>query len=486
MKSAHPTGHQELGDRAEGDGGVPSGIAAICALVVLGMATIAFAYWPGIMIDDARWQYQQSVDNAYEDWHPPAMAWVWHHLMLLEPGPGPMLLLQLSLYWAGIAMIALWVHRQGSPRLGVLAACAGWLPAPLALMGIVVKDSLMAGTLSSAVGFMLWSTTALNISHRRALGIAALIAILLAATLRANAFLACAPLALAALPRSFLSSGPRLALSALVSTAILAMAPGAVAAALHAEDMDTQLSLIIFDLGGITEHTGLNQFPDLRVANPVAVNHRCYDPFEWDSYSTWARRPCPLGYERFQSLVDEGDTDPRTVWVHAVVTHPIAYAQHRLAHFNISTWFLVPDNPEPTAWTQSVSNPWNFRVSPNPVLEAVDSAANEAAKSPLGWPICWIALALAVLITCRSAKLDRNVTAISASALLYGMGYLVFGVAAGMRYYIWTMIGAALAAVLAASELSRRRSPLDRGSAILPAAIVLVPAALAAVARLTF
>ena len=46
------------------------------------------------MIDDARWQYQQSVDNAYEDWHPPLMAWIWHYLMLLEPGPGPMLVLQ--------------------------------------------------------------------------------------------------------------------------------------------------------------------------------------------------------------------------------------------------------------------------------------------------------------------------------------------------------------------------------------------------------
>jgi len=40
------------------------------------MATIAYAYWPGIMIDDARWQYQQAVDNAYEDWHPPLMAWI--------------------------------------------------------------------------------------------------------------------------------------------------------------------------------------------------------------------------------------------------------------------------------------------------------------------------------------------------------------------------------------------------------------------------
>ena len=43
----------------------------------LGFGVVACAYWPGVMIDDARWQYQQAVDNAYEDWHPPLMAWTW-------------------------------------------------------------------------------------------------------------------------------------------------------------------------------------------------------------------------------------------------------------------------------------------------------------------------------------------------------------------------------------------------------------------------
>src|SRR6476619_2374615 len=81
-------------------------LVLVLVLAVFGFATIAFAYWPGVMIDDARWQYQQSVDNAYEDWHPPLMAWTWHYTMLLVPGPGPMLLLQIALYWVGIGLIA--------------------------------------------------------------------------------------------------------------------------------------------------------------------------------------------------------------------------------------------------------------------------------------------------------------------------------------------------------------------------------------------
>ena len=460
----------------------PMQLAVAGGVSLLGLMTLLSAYWPGVMIDDARWQYQQAVDNAYEDWHPPLMAWVWRHLMLLvEPGPGPMLVLQVLLYWAGIALVALWLWRRGCPRLAIAAACVGWLPASFALMGSVTKDCLMGGALCCAVALMLWGRSARSDTSRVLLRIAALAALLVAAALRVNAFLACVPLALAVLPRRLTCTAPRLILAALVSGAVFFMAPPAIAAALHAEDTDSQLSLIIFDLGGITEHSGVDQFPDLHVGNPVAVNHRCYDPYEWDSYSTWAQRPCPLGFAAFQSLVDEGDTDPRQLWINAILAHPLAYAQHRLDHFNRSIWFLVDRNPVPTAWTQSVDNPWNFRVQPNARLTAVDRVAESAARTPLGWPVFWIAVSLGVLVV-RGFEAPGPAAAVAASAFLYGMGYLVFGVATGMRYYLWVMTGAALAAILAAGELQKTRG--NRRALLLALTTVAVPTAMAASARL--
>ncbi|MBW0006916.1 MAG: hypothetical protein JO335_04290, partial [Sphingomonas sp.] len=56
---------------------------AAMAAIAAGIAIVGIGYWPGIMIDDARWQYQQAIDNAYEDWHPPLMAWIWRRLMFL-------------------------------------------------------------------------------------------------------------------------------------------------------------------------------------------------------------------------------------------------------------------------------------------------------------------------------------------------------------------------------------------------------------------
>src|SRR6185369_2134282 len=127
----------------------------IFVILALGFAVVAYAYWPGVMIDDARWQYQQAVDNAYEDWHPPLMAWIWRRMAFVVPGPAPMLLLQLLLYWVGIGLVAWWAYRRGERGLAIAIACAGWLPAPLALSGVVLKDVLMAGFLLCAAGMLL-------------------------------------------------------------------------------------------------------------------------------------------------------------------------------------------------------------------------------------------------------------------------------------------------------------------------------------------
>src|SRR5258708_13870483 len=110
-------------------------LAVILGVAGLGAALDAYGYWPGIMIDDARWQYQQAVDNAFEDWHPPLMAWIWRRLMIVEPGPAPMLTLQLLLYWARFPLAGSWAWRRGRSGFGIALAAVGWLSGPLALMG---------------------------------------------------------------------------------------------------------------------------------------------------------------------------------------------------------------------------------------------------------------------------------------------------------------------------------------------------------------
>lgn len=459
-------------------------LLAILLLAAIGLGLILYNYWPGIMIDDARWQYQQVVDNAYEDWHPPLMAWIWRRLTFIEPGPAPMLVLQLALYWIGFALIGCSAWRRGHPRLGIALICAGFIPAPFALTGTVAKDQLMGAVLLCAVGLLLWRELVRPKPLRIALIVGALLALLVASALRLNALFACLPLALAALPRAFTQTKVRALATTLVATALFLGSGPAVAALLQAEQTDVQLSLMIFDLGGITEHTGESQFPDMGVANPVAANHRCYDPIQWDSYSDWAKRPCPVGFDRFQALIDDDDVDARALWLHAIASHPVAYAEHRLAHFNQSTFFLVPEGPDFTAWSQSVPNPWNFHISENGVVTTITAIVNAAAWTPLGWPIFWIAVALAALFVAVASRLQGALVAIAASSFLYGAGYLLVGVATGMRYHFWTISGAAVAALLVGGELWPRRSKVPRAVLAIAAVIVIVPTLLASGARL--
>jgi hypothetical protein len=437
------------------------------------------------MIDDARWQYQQAVDNSYEDWHPPLMAWVWRRLAFIVPGPAPMFVLQLLLYWAGIALIAWWAHRRGQRGLAVAIACAGWLPAPLALTGTVVKDVLMAGLLLCATGLLLCRNSLRSEVVRIAVTAASILCLFAAAALRLNAVFACLPLLLVALPAALSRTWPRLTASILAGAAAFLMIGPAVAALVQAEKTKVDLSLMIFDLGGITEHSGISVFPDFGVHDPVAVNHRCYDPKQWDGYSTWAKRPCPLGFARFDELVDEGDVSVTNLWLRAIAAHPLAYAAHRLDHFNRSTWFLVPSGPAFTAWSRSVPNPWGFQVRPNSLLSMVTGYADVAAATPLGWPIFWISLALAGLIVAFSVGMSPIIRAIAASAFLYGLSYLVVGVAIGIRYYFWTIAGAAIAVLALAVELRSRRERIHRRTLIVAAGVVALPTLMAVGARLT-
>lgn len=458
------------------------GWAALIALA-LGIAISSLGYWPGIMIDDGRWQYQQSVDNSYEDWHPPLMAWIWRRLMFVHPGPAPMLVLQLSLYWVGIGLAAYWAWKSRRAGLALAIVLAGWVPAPLALSGTITKDCLMAGALLCATGLLLVRHVTRGWQAYAGASFGAGALIFVAAALRLNAVVACLPLLLVALPAGLVRSRIRLTASAMVGAlALFAIGP-AINFLLEAEKTDVALSLIIFDLGGITEHSGIDQFPDLGVRDPVAVNHRCYDPIQWDSYSTWAKKVCPLGFERFQSGKDNDDFDPFSVWIHAVANHPIAYAEHRLAHFNASSEFLVSEGPTFTSWSQSVPNPWGYRVRPNPALTFVSGLADGAAHTPFGWPIFWISLALASLVAAIISAASIEAMALAASSFLYGLSYLVLGVAVGMRYYFWTISASALAAILIAAHVRRHQKTSGNVAISIPTAIVAVPTALAVLAR---
>ena len=447
-------------------GSRPSTRHAWALVLVAGAAVQLAAFWPGVVVWDSIHQFAEARSGHYGDLHPPAMAWLWRQLDGLVPGPGPMLALQAALYWAGFMLLAGKAARDGRSRLALAIAACAVAPVPFLLIGTVLKDSLMAGALLVAAGLAGWARPG-----RRwpAAGAAALL--LAAATLRFNAVPACLPLVAALLPPRW--RWPRAAAAMLVATLALAAALPLANRLLHARDSGVALSLAIYDLGGIARFSGADVLPPVPVPNRVTVAAGCWSPVSWDSYSWWVERPCPVGFEQLRpAFAADGGWQRR--WLAAVIAHPLAYARARMSHLACNLRASSCGGRLPGLSLESDPNPFGFHVAPSRLRGAIDAVAVASLATPLGWPVCWLALAAACLaVRPWGPGLGPP---LGWSALLYGVSYGPLSVASEVRYHLWTMTAAALAAVLtlaARPAVPRWRSLVAGG---LMAAAVIAPA----------
>ena len=421
-------------------------IATIVAIGATAALIQMLLFWPGIMTWDAIRQYGQALSGQYDDWHPPAMNWLWRQLGVFASGPAPMLVLQVVLYWTGTACWIVAALRRGQRCAAVAIALLALSPIALVLTGTVLKDSLFAGALLLASGLL-----AVAKPDARAARITAATLLVAAAMLRFNAVPACLPLLLLTLPETWRSTWPRLAGSAVLAAVPLVLALPLANAALHAKRSGVELSLVIYDLGGIGKFSRVDVFPKTAPrsaeADAVAVNADCYSPVSWDRYAWWGAEPCAIGFETLRAPLASGH-GPYAWWAAAVLRHPLAYAGHRLAHFDRNTRFLVQDADLPGLSLASDPNPWAYAVAPNAARSAVASAATWQLVTPLGWPIVWIALGVGVLVLRQSLLRDDPASAVAWSAVLYALSYLPLSVASEVRYHFWTMSAVGIAAAL--------------------------------------
>jgi len=217
---------------------------------------------------------------------------------------------------------------------------------------------------------------------------------------------------------------------------------------LHAERSGVELSLVIFDLGGITAHGGGDAFPPMAVASPVAVNQSCYTAERWDSYSWWVDPVCPIRFETVRAAFAQQKINPEFFWIKAIIAHPLAYAGHRLEHWNIASQFLTRQPVGRWIISESDPNDWGFRVAPNAANRVISAATRALNFTPLGWPCWWAALSFALVMLSQGLRHSRKMLALAGSALLYSLGYGVFSVASELRYYCWPMMASLIATVL--------------------------------------
>jgi hypothetical protein len=427
-------------------------LAALAGAALLGAAMVA-AWWPGTALYDSVDQYGQAVRGAYEDWHPPIMARLWAILHLCWDGQAPMFVLQAALYWLGLGLIAAALagqRRRGGAAavlaIGIWPVFSGWEAA-------VLKDAQLVAALVAAVGILGWWRLR---GRRVPLWVAALAAplILYATLVRGNAVFATVPLAFAlagwfGLRAWWMRAGAMLAATA----AVLLVTPFVNHRLLGAEETGIARTLPTFDLAGIAHGAGPEAAP---VLNPdlwqeTEARH-CYTPFFWDPYGDESR----CGF-----IVDElDDAAPGSAlfgaWAGSAARHPLAYAAHRLAHWNETLRWLVPRG-RPLAAPPAESEPNALGLaSPGPAAEPWAAAAGWLAASPFGWPILWLAAAAAALWAARR-NVDSIAFALALSAATLEASFALVSISADLRYHLWPMLATSLAWVLLAGAPLPRR-----------------------------
>jgi hypothetical protein len=435
-------------------------------IVALLFAVSLLIRWPGLVMYDSVTQFQQALDGAYSDWHPPILARMWALLNHLHAGTEPFFLIQMLLWWGGLGLIAAALGRQQRHGAAVLVLLIGISPSFLGWVTVVLKDAQMACCLVAAAGIAahwrlddrappLWAK-------------AAMLALIGYATLvRGNALFATIPFALALFDWGGVRRlAARIGLVVLLSGAVLALSGPINHRLLGAEASHVERALPLYDLAGIAHYAGLESIPGLAPGQWRAAEARgCYSPYFWNPYGE------PDECNAIGETLAFGKSGVMRLWVREVVQHPIAYAQHRLGHLNANLRFWVaagegdalpPVSPEP--------NTVGLGAPATPAGQMLIAAAALMAASPLGWPVLWLALACALLWASARTQSGGQAAlgrALALSAACMSASFAVVSIASDLRYHLWSMIAAALALVLLADAgaLERRRA-IIAGSAL--------------------
>jgi len=425
--------------------------AALLAAALLCALMLAL-WWPGVAMYDSVDQYGQALHGSYDDWHPPIMARLWSVLLLAWEGQVPMFVLQAIFYWLGLGLIAASLAREGRPRAAAALLLLGALPLFTGWEAAVLKDAQMVAAMLAATGIALWWRLA---GRRLPVGAGAAIALLLlyAALVRANAVFAAAPLACGLFGwfglRRLLA---RAAILLGMAAAILLAAPIVNHDLLAADESGIARSLPIFDLAGMAHFAGPEAVPLLPPENWRAMEARhCYQPFFWDPLAD----PEHCGFVKEQLSDAAEGPDLFRYWAETALRHPLAYAGHRLGHWNATLRWLVPRG-WPLADPPNESEPNALGLAgPGQGGAAAAELGGWLAETPLGWPFLWLAAALAALVFARRAQ--PLAFALALSAVLLEASFALVSISSDLRYHLWPMLATGIAWTLIA------RAPPPRG-----------------------
>jgi hypothetical protein len=419
-------------------------------MAAAGFALTLVAFYPGVMTYDARFVYEDIAKGTLGDWQSPVMTILWKLIDPIAPGPASMFLLMVAIYWLAFGLLAFAMARRSLwPALVLLLLAL--LPPAFVFQGIIWRDVLFANA------WLLAATLAYLSSERRgrsrpAIQGMALVLLTLGVFLRPNSLIA-APLLAAAIvwPERF--SWRRAAVLYLpAGLALFALVQIVYYGALGATRQHPLQSIMVFDLGGISHFTGQNQYPvTWSPSEAKLLTSGCYQPTQWDIY--WRLEPCEFVMHRLEGDKLFGTPAVSNAWVRAILSHPLAYLEHRGAFM----WNFLA-NANLTMWTDDVYDP-SKKVFPDRFAYNAVVAIHDVLKpTPLFRAGTWLLVCTFVsTLAWRRRNTAAGAFCIGAcgSAVLYVLTFFAVGVASDFRYGYWAVLAGICGAVVIAADRTR-------------------------------
>jgi hypothetical protein len=411
-----------------------TGLTWRCALPIIAATFLGFAltlrvFYPGVMTFDAWYVHSYIANGPAGDWQSPLMTALWAVIDPLAPGAASMFLFIAVLYWLSFAALALALARR-SAWLGPVAVLLALTPSAFVFVGVIWRDIMLASAwlLAAALAYLVadwrgpWRLAA------QALGLALLSFGFL---LRPNALFA-APILAAYIVWPGRFDLKRAALLYVPAAIVLAlMVPLVYYALLGAKRENALHAIFVFDLAGISHFTGQNQFPvTWSPEEDAMLTGPCYRAGDWDDY--WTRQPCLFVMTKLEGEKLFGSPALAEAWLRAVVAHPLAYAEHRIA----VTWNFLFSRTL-TMFTTDIAHPEQTVFADNAWFMAVKSLNDRLGDTPLFRAGAWLILCVlwcALGWRRRATASGAFLIGVGGSAVIYMATFVPVGVAGDFRY----------------------------------------------------
>ena len=426
-------------------------------LLILGASwTLALLYaYPGMMSTDSVVQLLQARGlEPLGDWHPPVMAVLWRHVDRLISGPFGMLVLQTGALLFGLDAL---LQRVLRPRAAaVVAGLILLFPPILAPMGVIWKDSQMAGYLLAGTGLLMSPRWA-----KRALGS---VLFLVATAMRYNAAAATLPIIVLLVDWGG-TRWRRYLVAAAVWLAITVAAFGTNRVLAERQEHAWHSSLAIMDIVGTIRYVNSHAWPSdadyERVLEGTSlVVHR--DIRKWCRWWYVPQMHWPMSHGE-QRIFDPPTSDAQRdaiakAWWRVVSAQPRAYLRHRWRVFE-EVLGSSSDELMGPVWESFVEMPSQVPLVDAPTrhssLQTRWLAANAwVATTFLFRPRFYLIVALALLCLARS----RIALAIVASGVCYEASLFFVAPSADFRYSHWMIVCTVAGSIMVLASRLRRQA----------------------------